>query len=114
MAELNQGLLGFVGGYHGCDQIDDEGALIDLVGAHDNDSLSLPKKFSMRCRHLYISQGERPGALRMLRALAPRVGFGDDGVAVKRVVGDLRVEGQPLDERAPPCRSAVSAGARSV
>ena len=62
-------------------------------------SLSLQKKFSIRCRHLYISvvDGERLGAARMLGdddLGAARVEIGDDGVAVERLVGDQRVEGQ--------------------
>src|SRR6478609_3903638 len=67
-------------------------------------SLSLPKKFSMRWRHLYISSSMVSGlcAARMLGDDdfgAARVEIGDNGVAVERLVGDQRVEGQSLDER---------------
>jgi hypothetical protein len=65
-------------------------------------SLSLPKKFSMRCRHLYISSSMARGFARMLGdddLGAARVEFCDNGVAVERFVGDQGVEGQSLDER---------------
>src|SRR5436305_3285165 len=66
-------------------------------------SLSLPKKFSMRCRHLYLSSSMARGFARRgcweMTTLAPRVEFGDNGVAVERLVGDQRVEGQSLNER---------------
>src|SRR6202022_2001080 len=67
-------------------------------------SLSLPKRFSMRCRHLYISSSMARGFARP-RMLgdddlgAARVELGDNGVAVECLVGDQRVEGQSLDER---------------
>lgn len=80
-------------------------ALVGLVGAHAMrlNCLSLPKKFSMRCRHLYISLSmargfARRGCWEMMALGAARVEFGGDGVAVARIVGDQRVEGQFLDE----------------
>src|SRR5882724_2451716 len=51
--------------------------------------------------HLLID-GERLSTARMLRddgLGAARVEVGDNGVAVERLVGDQRVEGQSLDER---------------
>jgi hypothetical protein len=61
-------------------------------------SLSLPKKFSMRCRHFVhlLVGGERLCAARMLGdddLGTARVEIGDNGVAVERLVGDQCVEG---------------------
>ncbi len=64
-------------------------------------SLSLPKSEMPPFVHLLVD-GERLCATRMLGDddLDPaRVEFGDNGVAVERLVGDQRVEGQSLDER---------------
>src|SRR5436190_8453057 len=50
----------------------------------------------------FLVDGERFRAARMLGdddLGAARIEFGDDGVAVERLVGDQRLEGQPLDER---------------
>src|ERR1700685_1572570 len=56
--------------------------------------------------HLLID-GERLCTARMLGdddLSAARVEIGDNGVAVERLVGDQRVEGQTLDERRHPHR----------
>lgn len=66
-------------------------------------SLSLPKKFSIKCRHLYISSSMARGfARRMLGDDdfgAARVEIGDDAVAIERLVGDQRAESDALKER---------------
>jgi hypothetical protein len=81
-------------------------ALIGLVGAHGDafELLELAEEVLDEMPpfvHLFVD-GERLCAARMLGdddLGAARVEFGDDGVAVERLVGDQRVEGQSLDER---------------
>src|SRR5246500_5601546 len=81
-------------------------ALIGLVGAHgDAFELLEPAEEVLDEMppfvHLLID-GERLCAARMLGdddLGAARVEIGDNGVAVERLVGDQRVEGQSLDER---------------
>jgi len=95
------------GVYHGGDQMDHGGeALIGLVGAHGDafELLELSKEVLDQVPpfvHLLVD-GERLCATRMLGNNdlgAARVELGDNGVAVERLVGDQRVEGQSLDER---------------
>src|SRR6188768_1610134 len=95
------------GVYHSCRQMDHGGeALIGLVGAHcDAFELLEPAEKVLDEMapfvHLLVD-GERPCAARMLGDDdfgAARVEIGDNGVAVERLVGDQRVEGQSLDER---------------
>ncbi len=65
-------------------------------------SLSLQKKFSIRCRHLYIQiDVERLGAAGVLGdddLGAALLEFGDDGVAVESLVGDQSVEVDAIDQ----------------
>jgi hypothetical protein len=58
-------------------------------------SLILPKKFSMRCRHLYLVDDEELCSARMLGDYnlgVARVEFGNNGGAVERLVGDQRAD----------------------
>ena len=98
-------------------------ALIGFVGAQGDafELLELAEEVLDQMApfvHLLVD-GERLCAARMLGdddLGAARVEVGDDGVAVERLVGDQRVEGQSLDRAAErrPCRSAVPARARSA
>src|SRR6187431_574428 len=81
-------------------------ALIGLVGAHCDAFELLEPAEKVRDEmapfvHLLVD-GERPCAARMLGDDdfgAARVEIGDNDVAVERLVGDQRVEGQSIDER---------------
>ena len=80
--------------------------MIGLVGAHSDafELLELAEEVFDEMPpfvHLLVD-GERLCATRMLGdddLGAARVEFGDNGVAVERLVGDQRVEGQSLNER---------------
>lgn len=90
-------------------------ALVGLVGAHCDalEFLELAEEVLDEMPpfvHLLVD-GERLCSTRMLGddgLGAARVEFGDDGVAVERLVGDQRVEGQSLDERLHTHREALS------
>src|SRR5580704_7895553 len=93
--------------YHGCGEMDHGGeALIGLVGAHcDTFELLEPGEEVLDEMppfvHLLVD-GEGLCATRMLGdddLGAARVEFGDNSVAVERLVADQRIEGQSLNER---------------
>jgi hypothetical protein len=91
---------GSSGGYRGRGQVDHGGkALVCLAGVHGNafEHLDLAEEVFDEMPpfvHLLVEDEgfARRGCWEMT-TLAPRVEFGDKGVAVERLVGDQRVEG---------------------